>query len=362
MTTSRQPTLMVMAGGTGGHIFPGLAVARTMQARGWRVFWLGAAGGMETRLVPEHGIELFTVTISGVRGNGLKRKLALPLVMSRALVDSSAIIRQQKPDLALGFGGYAAFPGGLMSRLHGKPLVIHEQNSVAGLTNRMLSKIATRTLYAFPGAFDNADGMVGNPVRSDIAAVSPPAQRFAGRSGPLKLLVIGGSLGATVFNNVVPQALALLSGNERPQVVHQAGVKQIDALRANYEQAAVTADCRPFIDNMNQAYADADIVLCRAGALTIAELAAAGVGSLLVPFPAAVDDHQTGNARYLSNGGAAKLMPQHEFNAQSLADWLRGLTREHCLQMAEAARGLAVTDAADRVADICQALVAERTA
>lgn len=362
MGLTHQRTLMIMAGGTGGHIFPGLAVAEVMKNRGWRVFWLGANGGMETRLVPQHGIELFTVNIAGVRGNGLKRKLALPLVMSRALADSAALIRRQQPDLVLGFGGYVAFPGGLMSRICGRPLVIHEQNSVAGLTNRLLSKIAVRTLYAFPGAFDKSDGVVGNPVRTDIAAVAAPQVRFTGRDGPLKLLVVGGSLGATVFNNIVPQALALLSEVARPQVIHQAGVKQIDALRTNYAQAGVEADCRAFIDDMAEAYASADIVLCRAGALTIAELAAVGIGSLLVPLPTAVDDHQTWNARFLSNGGAARLIPQNEFNAQTLADLLAGLTREHCMQMAIAARALAVTDAADRIADICEAIEPERTA
>ncbi|MDN0075034.1 undecaprenyldiphospho-muramoylpentapeptide beta-N-acetylglucosaminyltransferase [Crenobacter sp. SG2303] len=352
-------TIMVMAGGTGGHIFPGLAVAKELAARGWAVIWLGADGGMETRLVPEHGIEIETLKIRGVRGNGLLRKLTLPFVMVRALLKSAVVIFNHRPDIAIGFGGYPAFPGGLMSRLLWKPLVVHEQNSVAGLTNRVLSKIASRTLFAFPGAFPGAQGLVGNPVRADIAALPTPAERFAGRSGPLRVLVVGGSLGAKVFNDTVPQALAMLAESERPLVVHQAGAKQIEALQANYRQAGVAADCRAFIADMAAEYAAADVVLCRAGALTVAELAAAGVGSLLVPFPHAVDDHQTGNAKFLADAGAARLVQQKDFDAASLAGWLRGLNRAECLRMAEAARAKALTDAAARVADVCEQLTQE---
>jgi len=352
-------TIMVMAGGTGGHIFPGLAVAKELAARGWAVIWLGADGGMETRLVPEHGISIETLKIRGVRGNGLLRKLTLPFVMVRALLKSAVVIFNHRPDIAIGFGGYPAFPGGLMARLLWKPLVVHEQNSVAGLTNRVLAKIANRTLFAFPGAFPDSKGLVGNPVRADIAALPAPAERFAGRSGPLKLLVVGGSLGAKVFNDTVPQALALLTDAERPQVVHQAGAKQIEALRLNYQQAGVAADCRAFIADMAAEYAAADVVLCRAGALTVAELAAAGVGSLLVPFPHAVDDHQTGNAKFLADAGAARLVQQGQFDAASLAEWLKGLSRADCQKMAEAARAKALTDAAARVADVCEQLTQE---
>lgn len=350
---------MIMAGGTGGHIFPGLAVAHELQNRGWKVIWLGAEGGMETRLVPQHGIAIETVRIAGMRGNGLKRWLMLPFMLVRALAQTTAVIFRHRPDLAVGFGGYTGFPGGVMTRLCWKPLVIHEQNSVAGLTNRLLSRIASRTLYAFPGAFAGEQNRVGNPVRAEIAAVAAPEARFAGRSGPLRVLVVGGSLGAKVFNDLLPQALALIPAAQRPQLVHQAGAKQIDALKANYAAAGVAADCRAFIDDMAGEYAAADLVICRAGALTVAELAAVGVGSVLVPYPYAVDDHQTGNARYLADAGAARLLPQAQVSAAGLAELLQGMTREQCLEMAQRARGLAITDAAQRVADVCESLTQE---
>lgn len=352
-------TVMIMAGGTGGHIFPALAVADVLKQRGWQVIWLGAEGGMETRLVPQHGYAIETVRISGMRRNGLKRWLSLPWMLSAALIRTTAVILRHRPDIAVGFGGYTGFPGGLMSRLMWKPLVVHEQNSVAGLTNRLMSKIASRTLFAFPSAFPDQSGRVGNPVRAEIAAVATPQQRFAERAGVLRLLVVGGSLGAKVLNEVLPQALALLPLESRPQVVHQAGVKQIDALRANYAAAGVDADCRAFIDDMAHEYAAADLVICRAGALTVAELAAVGAASILVPLPSAVDDHQTGNARYLEQAGAARLMPQTQLSAETLAASLQELTRAACLEMAERARSLAIIDAAERVADVCEALTQE---
>lgn len=352
-------TIMVMAGGTGGHIFPGLAVAKELQSRGWDIIWLGAEGGMETRLVPEHGFAIETVKIAGVRGNGLKRWLTLPFVLAGALLKTGAVIFQHRPDIAIGFGGYTGFPGGVMARFFWKPLVLHEQNSVAGLTNKLLSKIASRTLYAFPGAFPNQDGLVGNPVRAEIAAVADPEARFVGRQGALKVLVVGGSLGAKVFNDTIPKALALLDPSQRPQVVHQAGAKAIEELKANYAQAGVEADCRAFISDMANEYSVADVVICRAGALTIAELAAAGVGSLLVPFPHAVDDHQTGNAQYLAENGAAKLVPQPQFTAELLADWLKNLNRAACLEMAKRARAKGIVDAAQKVASVCEALTQE---
>lgn len=350
-------TVMIMAGGTGGHIFPGLAVARELEERGWGVIWLGAEGGMETRLVPQHGYAIETLRIAGMRGNGLKRWLSLPWMMARALWRTFAVLRRHQPALAVGFGGYTGFPGGLMARLTGRPLVIHEQNSVAGLTNRLLSHIANRTLFAFPAAFPCQSGMVGNPVRSEIAALPVPELRFADRSGPIRLLVVGGSLGARVFNTLLPEALAMISAEERPVVVHQAGAREIDALKENYRQAGVDADCLAFIDDMAARYAEADLVLCRAGALTVAELAAAGLGSILVPYPHAVDDHQTGNASYLADQGAARLVPQSVLTAAGLADLLKTLSRDECLQMARRARRLAIPDAARRVADECEALI-----
>jgi UDP-N-acetylglucosamine--N-acetylmuramyl-(pentapeptide) pyrophosphoryl-undecaprenol N-acetylglucosamine transferase len=352
-------TVMIMAGGTGGHIFPALAVADELKARGWQVIWLGASGGMETRLVPQHGYRLETVRISGMRRNGLKRWLSLPFMLAGALCATLAVILRYRPDIAVGFGGYTGFPGGLMSRLLWKPLVLHEQNSVAGLTNRLLSRIASRTLYAFPGAFADERGRVGNPVRSEIAALPAPQQRFAERQGALRILVVGGSLGARVLNQILPQALALMNPAARPQLVHQAGVKQIDELRAAYASAGVNADCRAFIDDMAAEYAAADLVICRAGALTVAELAAAGAASILVPLPSAVDDHQTGNARYLSGSGAARLLPQAQLTAELLAATLQELTRADCLQMALCARSLAIVDAAQRVADVCEQLTQE---
>lgn len=347
---------MVMAGGTGGHIFPALAVARDLEARGWKVVWLGAEGGMETRLVPQHGFQIETIPMRGMRGNGLRRWLSLPFMLASAFAGAARVVFRHRPDVAVGFGGYTGFPGGVMARLCLKPLVIHEQNSVAGLTNRLLSRVASRTLFAFPGAFAGKEGLVGNPVRAEIAAVAPPAARFAGRSGPLRVLVVGGSLGAKVFNDTVPAALARLPQDVRPRVVHQAGVKQIDALRDNYAREGVMADCRAFIDDMAAEYAAADIVLCRAGALTVAELAAAGAASVLVPYPHAVDDHQTGNARFLADAGAARLLPQGGLDAEALAALFASLTREDCLQMAERARSLAIADAAHRVADVCAEL------
>jgi UDP-N-acetylglucosamine--N-acetylmuramyl-(pentapeptide) pyrophosphoryl-undecaprenol N-acetylglucosamine transferase len=350
---------MIMAGGTGGHIFPALAVADALKERGWQVIWLGAEGGMETRLVPQHGYAIETVRIAGMRKNGLKRWLSLPFMLAGALIRTTVVILRHRPDIAVGFGGYTGFPGGLMSKLLWKPLVIHEQNSVAGLTNRLLSKIANRTLFAFPSAFPGRGGLVGNPVRAQIAAVDEPDSRFAGRTGPLRLLIVGGSLGARVLNETLPRALALIPAAERPLVVHQAGVKQIEALQQHYADAGVEADCRAFIDDMADEYARADLVICRAGALTVAELAAAGVASILVPLPSAVDDHQTGNARYLEQAGAAQLLPQARLTAEGLAVTLQNLTRDVCLDMARRARSLAIVDAAERVADACETLTRE---
>ncbi len=349
-------TALIMTGGTGGHIFPALAVADELKSRGWTLVFLGAEGGMETKLVPQHGYTLETLPMRGMRGNGLRRWLSLPWMLARALAGAATVIFRHRPDVSVGFGGYTGFPGGLMTRLLFKPLVIHEQNSVAGLTNRLLSRLASRTLFAFPAAFPGREGLVGNPVRAAIAAVPAPEARFAGRSGPLRVLVVGGSLGAQALNEALPAALARLPATQRPQVTHQAGAKAIDALRAAYAAVKVNADCRSFIDDMASEYAQADLVICRAGALTVAELAAVGVGSVLVPYPHAVDDHQTGNARYLADAGAARLWPQGELNAEALADWLAALTRERCLEMAQAARRMALTDAASKVADVCAEL------
>jgi UDP-N-acetylglucosamine--N-acetylmuramyl-(pentapeptide) pyrophosphoryl-undecaprenol N-acetylglucosamine transferase len=359
MTARAMPfagTLMVMAGGTGGHVFPGLAVAHWMQARGWRVVWLGNAAGMEATLVPKHGIPMEYVRFGGVRGKGLQTKLMLPVNLLRACSQSLRVLRQVKPDVVLGMGGYITFPAGLMSKLAGCPLVLHEQNSIAGLANKVLAHVAKRVLVAFPNALPNAE-WTGNPIRAELARALPPKERYAARSGRLNILVVGGSLGAAALNETVPKALALLDPETRPRVVHQAGAKHIDALQANYTAAGLNVgddlQLVPFIEDMASAYASADLVICRSGAMTVSEIAAVGVAALFVPFPFAVDDHQTTNAAFLVSQGAAHLIQQRDLSAAGLADWLRSQTRESLAGMAERARELAKPDAAERVARVC---------
>lgn len=346
---------MIMAGGTGGHLFPALAVADHLRERGWRVVWLGAPGGMEETLVPRHGYEMARVRFAGLRGKGLLAKLLLPLNLLVAFWQSLRALRAHRPDVVLGMGGYIAFPGGMMAALVGRPLAIHEQNSIAGLANRVLAGVADRVLVAFPGALPKAH-FVGNPVRASIAAVAPPAARFAGRSGPLRLLVVGGSLGAAALNEIVPRALALLPAADRPVVTHQSGARHLEALRANYAAAGVDATAVAFIEDMAQAYAAADLVVCRAGATTVAELAAAGVAAILVPYPFAVDDHQTANARYLAEAGAGLVVPQRDLTPQRLAEMLRGLDRARLAEMAGRARALGRPDATAAVAQACMEL------
>ena len=344
-------TILIMAGGTGGHIFPALAVAEKMRERGWRVVWLGNPEGMEAKLVPQHGFETVWVKFGALRGKGIMRKLLLPLNLLRGFWQAQKAIRQVQPNVVLGMGGYITFPGGMMAALLGKPLVVHEQNSVAGLANRVLAGVADRIATGFPEVL--AKGVwVGNPVRPEIARIAPPAERFAGRDGALHLLVIGGSLGAQALNEMVPQAMALLGAGDLPQIVHQAGEKHIEALKANYAAVGVQAHCVSFIEDMAGAYEWADLVICRAGALTVAELAAAGVASILVPFPHAVDDHQTGNARFLVNVGGAFLLPQGELTPDAIA-LIRNYSRGQLLEMAEKARSLAKPDATEEVANIC---------
>ncbi|HNV88449.1 MAG TPA: undecaprenyldiphospho-muramoylpentapeptide beta-N-acetylglucosaminyltransferase [Methylotenera sp.] len=351
-------TLMVMAGGTGGHVYPAMAVADYMKEHGWNVVWLATEGGMENRLIEGKSYSKAMITMRGVRGKGLLGWVLLPVKLAVAFKQSFAAIRKHRPNVVLGMGGFAAFPGGLMAKLLGRPLVIHEQNSIAGLTNKTLSVIANKVLAAFPSAFGNKAELVGNPVRHDIAQVASPEQRYATRSGKLKLLVVGGSLGAAALNEVLPKALAELPEQERPEIVHQAGEKHIAALQANYQAAGVQAEIKAFINNMAEMYAWADVVICRAGALTVAELACVGVASVLVPFPYAVDDHQTYNAKYLSDAGAAKLIQQTEFNVQKATEILRSLSREVCLEMAIKARALATPEATQTVAKICMEVAA----
>ncbi len=348
-------TILIMAGGTGGHIYPGLAVADALRAQGWNVVWLGAPNSMEAELVPKHGYPVAWVNFSGVRGKGLLRLLTLPFTLLRALGQSAAAIFRHRPDVVLGMGGYITMPGGLMAAILRRPLVIHEQNSIAGLSNKLLAKLSTRVLSGFPDVLKGTQ-WCGNPVRSDIAALPEPQVRFAGRSGKLNVLVVGGSLGAQALNEALPKALAMLSEQERPHVLHQTGKKHFETVQKLYEQAGVSGDIRAFLDDMANQYAVADLVICRAGALTIAELAAAGAASVLIPFPFAVDDHQTHNARFLSEKGAAILLPQKELNAEKLAQLLREMSREKLLAMAQAARSLAKPDATQQVAQVCVAL------
>ena len=346
-------TLMVMAGGTGGHVYPAMAVADYMQMQGWKVVWLTTEGGMENKLIEAKSYSKAMITMRGVRGRGLLGWVLLPIKLTIAFKQSFAAIRKYQPTVVLGMGGFAAFPGGLMAKLLGKPLVIHEQNSIAGLTNKTLAVFANKVLAAFPSAFGTTALLVGNPVRQEITELSSPKQRYAERTGNLKLLVVGGSLGATALNEVLPKALAGLPKDTRPEVIHQAGEKHITALQANYYAAGVEADTKAFINNMAEMYAWADVVVCRAGALTVAELACVGVASVLVPFPHAVDDHQTYNALYLSDAGAAKLIQQTEFSVSKATVILSSLTREICLDMAIKAKQLAKPEAAGTVAKIC---------
>ncbi|MDH4481363.1 MAG: undecaprenyldiphospho-muramoylpentapeptide beta-N-acetylglucosaminyltransferase [Rhodoferax sp.] len=348
-------TALVMAGGTGGHIFPGLAVAQALRERGWHVHWLGAPDSMESRLVPPRGFAFEAVAFSGVRGKGLKTLALLPLRLLHALVQSAGVLRRVRPDVVLGFGGYISLPAGLMAALLRIPLLLHEQNSVAGAANRLLARLARKAFCAFPGALPGAS-YVGNPLRAEFLQQAAPEQRFAGRTGPLQLLVVGGSLGARALNTVVPQALALIPLAQRPVVLHQSGEKQMTELRANYTAAGVEATLTPFIDNTAQAYAKADLVLCRAGASTVTEIAAVGAAALFVPFPSAVDDHQTHNARFLVDQGAGWLVPQTALTPQFLADWLQHCERTTLLEHAQAAKALQNIHATQALVAACEEL------
>lgn len=360
-TATPRRTALVMAGGTGGHIFPGLAVAQELRIRNWDVYWLGGSGSerapsMESRLVPPQGFAFETLDFSGVRGKGLLTLGLLPLRLLRAFWQSIQVLRRVQPDVVIGLGGYITFPCGMMAVLLGKPLVLHEQNSVAGMANRVLAGVADRVYTAFPDVLRRAH-WVGNPLRQAFIDQPTPEQRFGTRSGPLRVLVVGGSLGARALNDIVPKALALLPAERRPQVTHQSGNSQIDALRSNYAQADVHAQLTPFIDDMANAFADADLVICRAGASTVTEIAAIGAAALFVPFPSAVDDHQTSNARFLVDGGGGWLMPQAELTPERLAQFLEQATRENLLACALTARRCAKTEATAQVVAACEALV-----
>lgn len=351
---------LIMAGGTGGHIFPGLAVAHALRDKGWRVHWFGGTGtagqpSMESQLVPPQGFAFESIDFGGVRGKGLMTVALLPLRLLKAFWQSIQVLRRVKPDVVLGLGGYITFPGGMMSVLLGKPLLLHEQNSVAGLANKVLAGVADRVFTAFPGVLKGAQ-WVGNPLRAAFLQQPDPVQRFAGRNGPLKLLVVGGSLGAKALNDIVPQALARLPEATRPEVIHQSGANQIEALRANYAAAGVRAQLTPFIDDTAQAFADADLVVCRAGASTVTEIAAVGAAALFVPFPSAVDDHQTGNARFLVDQGAGWLVPQNQLTPAHLADMLQKMERSTLMNKALEAKKMQKLDATHSIVATCEEL------
>ncbi|MES2218351.1 MAG: undecaprenyldiphospho-muramoylpentapeptide beta-N-acetylglucosaminyltransferase [Pseudomonadota bacterium] len=349
--------VLIMAGGTGGHVFPGLAVARELQQQGITVAWLGTAQGLEARVVPEAGIPLHLITITGVRGKGLKQLLSAPWRLMKAIAQASIVIKHFKPDIVLGMGGFVSGPGGIASWLLSYPLVIHEQNAKPGMTNKWLALVAAKVLEGFPNTFKTRTKIIttGNPVRKEITVLPPPIQRFADRSKPLRLLVIGGSLGAASFNELVPKAIAMLPLNERPEVMHQAGDKHAASTQQNYANVNVAATVQPFIADMGNAYAWADVVLCRAGALTIAELCAAGLGAILIPYPYAVDDHQTANANYLVKNAAAMLIQQTELTAERLATIIKELSTSPAKRtaMAQAAYQLRKIDATNKVLKIC---------
>ena len=349
--------VLIMAGGTGGHVFPALAVAHVLRDRGVAVVWLGVPGSMESRLVPEHGFPIEWVRVAGIRGKGLKAWLLAPLRIIKAVAQSLRVLRRVRPRSVLGAGGYVSGPGGIAAWLLRVPLLIHEQNAIAGLTNRWLARLASQVLEAFPGSFPPQvhARAIGNPVRSDIAATPPPQARFAGREGRGRLLVFGGSQGALRLNLVVPQALARVDPKIRPQVRHQSGERGLQAARAAYAEARVEADVLPFIDDMAEALSWADLAVCRAGAMTIAELQAAGLGAILVPLPVATDDHQTKNAEVMVKSGAARLIQERDLTPERLGEALGelGPDRARLLKMAQAARASRVIDAASQLADLC---------
>jgi len=360
MGSDGRGTVLIMAGGTGGHVFPALAAARVLRERGFEPVWLGTARGLEAKLVPPHDIPIEWISVSGVRGKGLGTLLAAPFQLARAVWQSLRVIRRRKPVVVLGAGGFVSGPGGLAAWLSHRPLVIHEQNAIAGVTNRTLARFAKRVLEAFPSSFPGAvkAERVGNPVRREITGLPPPERRFAGRSGRLRLLIIGGSQGAARLNTVVPAAIANIDSDVRPLVLHQAGERHIAQARELYAKHGVDADVRAFIDDMAEAYGDADLIICRSGALTVSEVAAAGVPAIFVPFPAAVDDHQTRNAEFLVREGAALLIQERDLTPVRLANELRALIeagRSRLSDMARKARAVAITDADVRLADACVA-------
>lgn len=356
-----QPTALIVAGGTGGHIFPGLSVADLLDKKGWHVKWAGNPNAMEGRLVPKHRIELCPLVFSGFRGKGLLEQILMPFKLVRACYQAAHILRHYKPNVILGMGGYVALPIGLMAKVFKIPLIIHEQNSVAGLTNRVLSKLASHVLTAFPEVLERGQ-WVGNPVRKGLTEQPSPNDRYGSRHGPLKVLVVGGSLGASALNDVVPNALALISKAKRPSVTHQAGAKNVEHVQAKYKSKAVDVECVAFIDDMAAAMGQADLLICRAGAMTVAEVAAIGVAAFFVPYPFAVDNHQVTNAKFLVQENAAWMMLQNELTARGLAQWMEGIDRAACLEKANKAKAIAKINATELVFDVMEKTVLKNEA
>ncbi|WP_028469808.1 undecaprenyldiphospho-muramoylpentapeptide beta-N-acetylglucosaminyltransferase [Neptunomonas japonica] len=349
-------TALVMAGGTGGHVFPALATARCLEQQGVLIHWMGTQKGIESSVVPNAGIQLHTIDVQGLRGKGRLSLLLAPFKLVKAIWQAVKVVRKVRPDMVLGMGGFASGPGAVAARLLGVPLVIHEQNAVAGMTNRISAKLAQRILVAFPGAFSGSvkTEQTGNPVRGAILDLPEPEMRYSQREGAINVLIVGGSLGAKAINDIVPEALAELSLEERPCVWHQTGKQSFDTTQEKYSALNITARVDAFIEHMDEAYGWADLVICRSGALTVSELAIAGVPALLIPFPFAVDDHQTGNARYLEEAGAAWIIQQSDLKKDDLVKILRNKTdRSSLLEMALKARGVAKPNASIDVARIC---------
>jgi UDP-N-acetylglucosamine--N-acetylmuramyl-(pentapeptide) pyrophosphoryl-undecaprenol N-acetylglucosamine transferase len=331
--------ILIIAGGTGGHIYPGIAIADYLKAKGYSITWLGTSHGMENKLIDKKPYQKAMVDIKGVRGKGLLNWLKLPFILLIALIQCAKVIEKEKPDVVIAMGGYVSFPGGLMSRLMGKPLIVHEQNSIPGLTNRLLAIIATKIYSAFPIKLMRASQKIGNPVRDNIRQIKPPAQRFKNRKGPLRLLVVGGS------------------PKNRPVIIHQSGEKHFEELKASYKESGIKADCRAYLDHIEKLYEWADLVIARAGALTVSEFSAAGIPSILVPFPFAVDNHQLYNAKYLSDKKAARLIIQEELTTESLRSILRSMTRNECLKMAKAALENKATKPEEVIYKACERLI-----
>ncbi|MFZ6772097.1 undecaprenyldiphospho-muramoylpentapeptide beta-N-acetylglucosaminyltransferase [Undibacterium sp. SXout7W] len=359
MKQTQKKNLMIMAAGTGGHIFPGLAIAEMMTARGWQVSWLGTTSGMECQIVPKHGVTMDSIDFSGMRGKGWKHTLVGAFKLCASFWNCRRILMQRKPDVVLGMGGYVTVPGGIMAHLRGTPVVLMNADAALLLSNKMLKPFASKLLFGLPSESmlsDNKTQVTGNPIRKEICALPLPAQRYASRAGALRILVVGGSLGARVLNDCLPQALALIPEALRPQVTHQSGKQNIDALRTSYQNAGVQAEILDFIDDMPRRYAEADLVICRAGAITISELTAAGVASILVPFMASSTSHQKDNAVWMAQQKAAVHLPQTELKPALLAAQLQALSREQCLAMAQTAYALGQREASENIATILEAL------